>query len=298
MIYAAEPEGTTQGTGRGDGRKSAWRMYRGELWNLLLLPVAVLLLVPILWMFDSSFKNVQQEFAYPPVLIPNPLFAENYLAGLTALPFGRYILNSVFLTVTATFGLVLSSSLVGFGFARLRFPGKKLLFTLCLSTLMLPSAVLLIPSFIIFKTLGWVGTFLPLIVPNYFGGAFSIFLFRQFLMGIPLELDEAARVDGAGTFRIWARIIMPNAVPAIAAVSIFSLIDNWNAFLGPLIYLDAETEGTIALALNLFAGRFGALYTGQLMALSTISLIPVLILFFVAQRYFMQGIAISGFGGR
>lgn len=276
----------------------AWRNYRGELWNLLLIPAAIVLLVPIFWMFDSSFKSVQQNFAYPPVLIPDPLFLENYTAGVAALPFVRYTVNTLFLTITATFGLVASSSLVGFGFARLRFPGKGPLFTLCLSTLMLPSAVLLIPSFIIFKTLGWVGTFLPLIVPNYFGGAFSIFLFRQFLMGIPMELDEAARVDGAGTFRIWARIIMPNAMPAIAAVSIFSLVDNWNAFLGPLIYLNAETQGTIALALNLFAGRFGALYTGQLMALSTLSLVPVLILFFVAQRYFMEGITISGFGGR
>ncbi len=279
-------------------RENTWRSYRVELWNLVLIPIGVLMLVPILWMFDSSFKNVQQEFAYPPVLIPSPLFLENYTDGLVAIPFVKYTLNTLFLTVTATFGLVVSSSLVGFGFARLRFPGKSVLFSVCLSTLMLPSAVLLIPSFIIFKTLGWVGTFLPLIVPNYFGGAFSIFLFRQFLMGIPIELDEAARVDGAGTFRIWSQIIMPNALPAVAAVSIFSLVDNWNAFLGPLIYLDAETEGTIALALNLFAGRFGALYTGQLMALSTLSLIPVLVLFFVAQRYFMQGISISGFGGR
>lgn len=287
------------GARRTEGRWAlTWRAHRGELWNLLLIPVAILLLVPIFWMFDSSFKTVQQNFAYPPILLPDPLFVENYTAGVAALPFVRYTVNTLFLTITATFGLVASSSLVGFGFARLRFPGKGPLFTLCLSTLMLPSAVLLIPSFIIFKTLGWVGTFLPLIVPNYFGGAFSIFLFRQFLMGIPMELDEAARVDGAGTFRIWARIIMPNATPAIAAVGIFSLVDNWNAFLGPLIYLNAETEGTIALALNLFAGRFGALYTGQLMALSTLSLVPVLILFFVAQRYFMEGITISGFGGR
>jgi len=287
--------GPTISTGR---RASAWNTYGRELWNILLILVTILMLVPILWMFDSSFKNVQQEFAYPPAIIPSPLFLENYSAGLFALPFVRYTVNTLFLTITATFGLVLSSSLVGFGFARLRFPGKGLLFTLCLSTLMLPSAVLLIPSFIIFKTLGWVGTFLPLIVPNYFGGAFSIFLFRQFLMGIPLELDEAARVDGAPTFRIWAQIIMPNAMPAVAAVAIFSLVDNWNAFIGPLIYLNAETQGTIALALNLFAGRFGALYTGQLMALSTLSLLPVLILFFVAQSYFMQGISISGFGGR
>lgn len=279
-------------------RFESWRAWRIELWNLLLVPVALLMITPILWMFDSSFKNVQQQFAFPPVLIPSPIDLRNYTDGVSALPFGLYTLNTLFLTLTSTFGLCLSSSIVGFGFARLRFPGKGILFTVCLSTLMLPSTVLLIPSFVIFKWLGWVGTFLPLIVPNYFGGAFSIFLFRQFLLGIPRELDEAARVDGAGSFRIWAQIIMPNAIPAVAAVSIFSLIDNWNAFLGPLIYLNAETQGVIAVALNLFAGRYGALYTGQLMALSSLALLPVLLLFFLAQRYFMQGIAISGFGGR
>lgn len=279
-------------------RLNVLRAYRVELWNVLLVPIGILMLVPIFWMFDSSFKNTQQQFAFPPILIPHPLFFENYTAGVTAFPFGLYTINTLFLTITATFGLCLSSSIVAFGFARLRFPGRGLLFILCLSTLMLPSSVLLIPSFIIFRWLGWVGTFLPLIVPNYFGGAFSIFLFRQFLLGIPRELDEAARVDGAGSFRIWWQIIMPNATPAIAAVAIFSLIDNWNAFLGPLIYLNTEKQGVIAVALNLFAGRYGALYTGQLMALSSLALIPVLILFFVAQRYFMQGIAISGFGGR
>ncbi len=279
-------------------RARGWRDYRVELWNILLIPVALLMIVPIFWMFDSSLKTTQQQFAFPPVLVPQPLFVENYVDGVTALPFGLYTLNSLFLTFTATFGLCISSSIVGFGFARLRFPGKGVLFTVCLSTLMLPSTVLLIPQFVIFKWLGWVGTFLPLIVPNYFGSAFSIFLFRQFLLGVPRELDEAARVDGAGTFRIWWQIVMPNATPAVAAVAIFSLIDNWNAFLGPLIYLNTETQGVIAVALNLFAGRYGAIYTGQLMALSSLALIPVLILFFFAQRYFMQGIAISGFGGR
>jgi len=295
-VIAVSPATSEQA--RSAARSTAWRSLRIELWNLVLIPVALLMIVPIFWMFDSSLKTTLQQFAFPPVLLPQPVFVQNYIDGTGALPFGLYTLNTIFLTGASTLGLCLSSSIVGYGFARLRFPGKGVLFTVCLSTLMLPSTVLLIPSFVIFRWLGWVGTFLPLIVPNYFGGAFSIFLFRQFLLGVPRELDEAARVDGAGSFRIWWQIIMPNATPAIAAVGIFSLIDNWNAFLGPLIYLNTETQGVIAVALNLFAGRYGALYTGQLMALSSLALIPVLILFFFAQRYFMQGIAISGFGGR
>lgn len=274
------------------------RLRMVELWNIVLLPVAIVMLVPILWMIDSSLKTVRQQFAYPPILLPLPLSLDDYVQGLLALPFARYVFNTLFITVTATFGVVVSSSLVAFGFARLRFPGRDALFSVCLSTLMLPGTVVLIPSFIIFRTLGWVGTFLPLIVPNYFGAAFTIFLFRQFFRSLPQELDAAARVDGAGTLRIWAQIVMPNATAAIAAACIFSVVDNWNAFLGPLIYLNAETQGTIALALNLFAGRYGALYTGQLMALSTLSLIPILVLFLLFQRYFMRGIVLSGFGGR
>jgi ABC-type glycerol-3-phosphate transport system permease component len=194
-------------------------------------------------------------------------------------------------------GELLSSSLVAYGFARLRFPGRNFLFMVCLSTLLLPFVVVLVPLFILFRTLHWIDTFFPLIVPGWFGVPFFIFLLRQYYMTIPLELDDAAKIDGAGVFRIWWSILLPLIKPALAAVGIFSFIAHWNDFLGPLIFLNTEDKYTVALGVNMFFGEY-QVHMDLVMAYSVMVTLPVILVFFVFQRYFVRGITLTGLAGR
>jgi len=274
------------------------RHARGALRHALLIGFGLLMLTPLLWMVSTSLKPDGLEFEYPPRLIPTTITFDNYERGLTILPFARYFVNSMVVTVLATAGNVLSASFVAFGFARLRFPERDLLFILLLATVMIPFQVTLIPTFILFKNLGWVNTFLPLTVPHFLGGGvFYIFLMRQYFMTIPYDLDEAARIDGANSFQIWWRILMPLSKPALGTVAVFSVLASWNDFLGPLIYMNKPDMRTMALGLQFFVGQYGTRWN-QLMAVSVVTTIPMVILFFFAQRFFMRGIALTGITGR
>ena len=274
------------------------RHTRRLLKHVVLVGFGVLMLTPMLWMVSTSLKPDGLEFEYPPRLLPTTVTFENYERGLTILPFARYFLNSLVVTGLATTGNVLSASFVAYGFARLRFPERDLLFVVLLATVMIPFQVTLIPTFVLFKYLGWVNTFLPLTVPHFLGGGvFYIFLMRQYFMTIPYDLDEAARIDGASSFQIWWRILMPLSKPALGTVAVFSVLTSWNDFLGPLIYMNKPDMRTMALGLQFFVGQFGTRWN-QLMAVSVVTTIPMVILFFLAQRFFMRGIALTGITGR
>jgi multiple sugar transport system permease protein len=267
---------------------------------LLLLVGAVVSLMPLIWMISTSLKQTGLEFAYPPQWIPRPTMWRNYPDALKAAPFGTYFLNSTIITGFATVGATVSSTLVAYGFARLKFRGRDIWFTVLVGTMMLPWIVTLIPSFILFRFLGWYNTFLPLIVPSWAGSGFFIFLVRQYYMSLPYEYEEAARVDGAGTFWIYSRIMLPLSGPAIAAVAIFAFMDNWNDFMGPLIYLQDKALWPLALGLRAFLGGHDQLggQWNQLMAVSVLVVLPVLVIFFAGQRYFVSGISMSGLAGR
>jgi multiple sugar transport system permease protein len=258
---------------------------------------ALVMIFPFLWLVSTSLKQQSQIFLYPPQWIPNPIRWENYSEALTQLPFARYTLNTLVITVFTMAGVLLTSSLAAYGFARTHFPGRDIIFMVLLSTLMLPYAVIMIPQYIMFKYLGWIDTNLPLIVPFWFGGGiFNIFLLRQFFRTIPPDLIEAARIDGAGELRIYAQIVLPLAGPALAVVAIFTFINTWNDFLGPLIYLSSQDKFTIALGLSAFKGLFSTRWE-YLMAASTVMITPIIVLFFLTQRYFVQGIAMTGTKG-
>lgn len=211
--------------------------------------------------------------------------------------FNRYLLNTIIITVLGIIGVLLSSTLVAYAFARFRFPGRDILFLIMISTMMIPVQVTMIPTFILFKYLGWIDTFAPLIVPTFFGGgAFNIFLMRQFFMTIPYELDDAAKIDGCNYFQIFSIILLPLVKPALATVAIFGFVYNWNDFLNPLIYLNSTSNYTLALGLQTFTTMYGTDYN-LMMAASTIVLLPILIIFFFGQRYFIEGVATSGLKG-
>jgi multiple sugar transport system permease protein len=268
------------------------------LLQVVLTVCAVVLVTPLFWMLGTSLKATGKEWLLPPQWIPDPFAWENYPLALTALPFHLFFRNTIAITLLATIGTLLSSTMAGFAFARLRFPGRDMLFGLVLATMMLPHVVTLIPTFLLFKYLGWLNTWLPLIVPYWMGAsAFSIFLSRQFFMGIPYELDEAARVDGASNYRIYGSILLPLAMPLVGSLAIFSVLNHWNDFMGPLIYLNSMEMRTLALGLRSFQGSFAANFN-YMMAAATVTVIPVIVLFFAAQRFFMRGVVMTGMGGR
>ncbi|MBI2941520.1 MAG: carbohydrate ABC transporter permease [Chloroflexi bacterium] len=281
-------------------RAAAIRRWVGHgLLHLALLVGAVWLLLPLFFLFSTSLKESGREFVSPVQWLPNPVVFQNYPDAMTALPFDRFFINTAVITVVAMLGQLTTATLCGYGFARFRFPGRDVLFTLCLSTLMLPSAVTLIPTFILFSKLGWINTYLPLTVPAYFGGgAFFIFLCRQFFLTIPVELEESARIDGAGTLRIWAQMMLPLSMPVLTAMAIFSFVGHWNDFIGPLIYMREMRMMTVAVGLNAFRVSVGNIAWNQLMAASATVMAPVLILFLSAQRYFIRGIVTTGLSGR
>jgi multiple sugar transport system permease protein len=253
--------------------------------------------LPFLWMVSTSFKAPEKVMALPPQWIPDPWRPQNYGEALTQLPFLLYLRNTLIITFLSLVGQVGTSALVAFGFARLRFFGRDALFFLMLSTMMLPPIATLIPTYVMYVKLGWVNTFLPLILPAFFGGgAFYIFLLRQFFLTIPQELVDAARIDGSGSFGIFARVFLPLSKPALATVAIFSFIGHWNDFLGPLIYLRTQDMFTLALGLQTFQGIYATHYE-WLMAASIVVVLPVLVLFFACQRFFVQGIVLTGLKG-
>jgi multiple sugar transport system permease protein len=264
--------------------------------HAVLVAFSTVFIVPFLWLLSTSLKPEHQIFVWPPIWIPEPVTFEHYLNGLQFLPFGRFTLNSLFVAVMAVIGTLVSCSLPAYGLARIRWPGRNVLFAVILATLLIPFQVRLIPLFIIFKNLGWIDTFLPLIVPTFFGNAFFIFLLRQFFLTIPQELSEAAKIDGASELDIFRRIILPLARPALATVALFEFLARWDDFLGPLIFLSSQENYTVSLGLAMFRGQQGSFW-GMLMAVSTVMALPIIVLFFFTQRTFIQGITLTGIKG-
>ena len=263
----------------------------------LLLGLGVVFVMPFLWMLSTSLKPQDEVFAYPPTFIPRSFEWENYPDGWRVLPFNTFLRNSLIVTTANVVGNLISCSLVAYGFARLRARGKSALFVLLLATIMIPREVTIVPRFILFSEVGLVNTLWPLILPAWFGYPFFIFLLRQFFMTIPRDLDDAARVDGAGHLRILWDVILPLSKPALATVAIFAFIGNWTNVLDPLIYIRSTDLYTLALGLNLFRGPAFTQFN-WLMAVSILTLLPVLVMFFVAQRTFVRGVTLTGMGGR
>lgn len=260
--------------------------------------LAFLFITPLLWVLSSSLKFPAQVYSVPPMWIPDPIQWYNYLEVFSLVPFARYGVNSLIVAGTATVGSVISSALVAFSLSRLRWPGRDLVFMLVLGTMMLPGVVTLVPTFIVMKTLGWLDTFYPLIVPSWFGAnAFYIFLMRQFMLGIPLELDEAARIDGAGSLRILFQLILPLSKPVVAAVVIFSFLERYNDLLGPAMYLTSQDKYTLSIGLHAISGTYGN-YWPYVMAASTLMTLPIVVIFVIFQRQFIKGIQMSGLAGR
>lgn len=265
---------------------------------LVMIAISSVFMIPLVWLVSSSLKEQGQVFAYPPVWIPDPIKWSNYPEALDRAPLLLWLRNTSFITGMTILGNVVTSSMVAFGFARLRFPGRNVLFVLLLSTMMLPEVVTLIPRFILFRSVNWVDTFWPLIVPAFFGGgAYNIFLVRQFYLTIPTDFDEAARLDGASNWGIWWRILVPLSTPVLIAVAIFSFVSHWNDFLHPLIYLFSEDKKTLALGLRAFINPSDASWHIS-MAASMFLVVPIILIFFFGQRYFIRGVTMTGIAGR
>jgi ABC-type glycerol-3-phosphate transport system permease component len=271
------------------------RIRRVVVWTLLLAG-AIVFLLPIFWALSSSFKPDYQVLELPPRWLPNPFRWQNYPEALTYIPVGRYTLNTLVIALLAITGNIISCTLVAYGFARLRAPGKNVLFVIMLSTMMLVDPVRIIPMYIEFDAVGWIDSIKPLVVPAFFGSPFYIFLLRQFFMGIPRELEDAALIDGANRLQILWRIIVPLSKPALAAIAIFNFQGVWNDFLPPLIFLHDQSKFTIALGLNFFRSSYDV-HWGYLMAASLVAMLPMVIVFFLAQKQFIEGISFSGIKG-
>ncbi len=267
------------------------------LLHIVLLVLGATFIVPFIWVASTSLKLPGQIFISPIEWIPKYPRWENYVEIFTYLPFHRFVLNSFFLAILESSGAVISSTIVAYGMSRIRWAGRELVFSLVVVTMMLPGVITLIPTFVLFKWLGWVGTYFPLWVPAWFGSAFFIFLMRQYMLTIPVELDEAAKIDGASHLRTLWQVIVPLCGPALATIAIFAVLGSYNSFMLPRIYISQTSMYTIQLGLQLFQGRFGNFWH-LVMAASMISILPPIVLFFVAQKYFVQGIQLSGLAGR
>lgn len=278
-------------------QKTAQRVGR-IITYIILIFAAVICLFPFLWMVSTSFKETSEIYKMPPDLLPTNPTVQNYIEGWKGADFGLFFKNSLFITIIATVGTVLSSAFVAYGFARFKARFSGLLFTILLATMMLPTQVTLIPQYLMFNKLGMVNTYFPLLIPSWLGGgAFNIFLFIQFFRTLPKELDEAAKIDGANSFQIFTKIMLPAVKPVMLAVLVMSLVYNWNDFFSPLIYLNDNKKFTIAIGLQFFKGSQGNVQIGQMMAMSLVALLPVLIIFAICQKYFIQGIKMSGLKG-
>lgn len=261
---------------------------------VLLCALSFLFAIPLLWTASTALKTPEQVFAVPPRWIPSPVEWENFRRAWTELPFPTFVTNTVVITLLSCVGQIFSASLVAYGFSRFQFKGRNLMFYLMLSTMMLPTQVTMIPVFLMWRQANLIDTFAPLIVPAFFGGgAFTIFLLRQFFLTVPRELDEAAMIDGASPLVIWWKILLPLSRPALITVTLFSFLGHWDDFMGPLIYLNSMEKYTVSIGLRMFQDMFGS-QLELIMAASLIHILPTIVLFFFAQRYFVKGIAMTG----
>jgi len=291
---ASLPEPALAGV-RGQQRRGRRPNTRVLIVEGLLVIMALLFLIPFAWLVSMSLKPNSQVFATSIIWLPHPVMWSNYAGALSQFPFLRYFTNTMIICTFVVIGSTASSAFVAYGFARVQWPGREVLFVVVLGTLILPVQVTLIPQFLLFRGLGWVNTYLPLIVPTFFGNAFFIFLFRQFYLGLPLELSDAARIDGCNDLRIFAQIILPLSRPVLATAAIFSFIGAWSDFLGPLIYLNDANKYTLSIGVQQVIGQ--APNWTQLMAIGVLMTLPILILFFFVQRTFIAGISFSGIKG-
>jgi multiple sugar transport system permease protein len=278
---------------------------KNRIYSVLVGIIALIWLIPFYWMLRSAFMNITQIFAYPPVLFPAPVKWDNIKNALTSLPFDSYFKNTFLIVLLCVAGILISCSLSAYGFSRVQWKYRDLVFYILMSSIMLPYFATLIPNFILWTKLGLTNTFVPLTLPSWFGmgtasifggGMFNIFLLRQFFRSIPKELDEAAFVDGAGHFTIFSKVILPLSRPALICVGLFTFLNTWNDFINPLIYLSSEKKYTIQLGLRTFIGLYSSQWNLLMMAALT-AIVPVLIVFFIGQRYFVEGIATTGLKG-
>ena len=273
------------------------RAQRAGAYVLLIAATGVFLL-PFLWMLTTSLKSDAENLAFPPQFLPDSFHFENYVRGWSGnLPFTRFLINTVLVTALSMAGNLISCVLPAYAFARMRARLGAFLFALMLGTMMIPREITLVPKYIMFAKLGWVDTYLPLVVPEFFGVALYIFLLRQFFTTIPQELIDAARIDGASEWRILWKIMLPLSKPALAAIMLFSFVGNWNQYLESVIYLRTTEKFTIPLGLSLFSGQYATQYN-QMMAVSIISMMPIVVLFFIAQKTFIRGVTLTGIAGR
>jgi multiple sugar transport system permease protein len=287
-------------------RRGLGQILKGSIGpRIVLIAAAFLFIVPFYWMFVTALKSNQELTHFPPTVIPGNWVWQNFVDAVNYIPFGLYALNSVIITVGVTIGAVISNTLVAYGFSRIQWPGRNLLFYMCIATLFLPYPVILVALFDIFGKLpsfglqgahSWVDTFLPLIVPAFFGNPFYIFLMRQFMLGIPRELSDAAKVDGAGEIMTFRKVILPLAKPAVVVVAIFSAVGAWNEFLLPLLYLQDNSKYPLAVGLAFYTSEHDVAYN-LLMAASTLVVLPIILCFIFAQRFFVEGITVGGVKG-
>ncbi|WP_165005508.1 carbohydrate ABC transporter permease [Enterococcus sp. ZJ1668] len=274
-------------------KASVNRKSKKLLSYLLMTVIGIVLIIPLLWMVFTSLKPMEEIVRYPPTFFPEKIVWQNYFDTIAAFPFWRYARNTLFITVLVVIGNVLSNSFIAYGFAKLDFPGKKIMFALVLSTMMIPGFVTMIPQYVLFSKIGWVGTYLPLIVPSFFGNAFNIFLMRQFYLSINNELIEAAEIDGANHLYIWSHLMLPLTKPALITIAINSFNAAWNDFLGPLLYIQDQEKYTLQIGLQVFQNQATTQWN-YLMAGATLVLLPTILLFFFAQRYFIEGMDLTG----
>lgn len=280
------------------------RSVRTLLIHTVLLLLSVVFVIPLYWMIVTALKPIEETMLQPPRWVPSQWQWENFAKAFTYgseqlgyIPFLIYGRNTLLIATLSVAGAVCSNAVVAYAFARLRWPGRDLLFAITLATMMVPFPVIMVPVYALFKEMGWIGTFRPLWVPAWFGNAFNIFLLRQFFRTIPAELSEAARIDGCSEWAIFREIILPLARPALAVVALFTFMATWNDFLGPLIYLMDQRTFTLSLGLQFYQSQHGGTQWNLLMAASTIVIAPVIILFFFTQKQFIQGIAVTGLKG-
>ena len=259
-----------------------------------LIILSVLFLFPFYWMLRTSVMELGDIFELPPVYVPREIQIEHYKAAFSVFPLGRYLLNSLWITVLSTAGAMLTASLCAFGFSRIKWKGRELVFTIVLSSMLLPSAVTMIPVFLGWSAIGITNTYLPLVIPSWFGGgAMNIFLLRQFFRMIPKELDESARMDGAGYLQIYRNVILPLSKPVLVVVMLFAFMASWNDFLNPIIYLNDQRKYTISIGLQLFMTAYQTSWN-QLMAAAVVAVIPCVLLFLFGQRFIVEGINLTG----
>ena len=278
------------------GRRRREQLLNVLAWVLLAIG-AILSTVPFLWMVSTSLKDIDQVYEYPPAIIPDPVVWRNYIEAFRRIPFGRFFFNSAYISAAVVLGQLFTCSLAGYAFARLRFPGRDAIFIGYLATMMIPFAVLMIPLFITMRTFGWANTHYALIFP-YLSTAFGTFLMRQFMLTLPRELEDAARIDGCSYFRLYWRIILPLTKPALATLGILTFMNIWNDFLWPLIIISSVQKKTLPLGLLMFQEQSAMKTPWHLvMAAATFSIVPILIVFTLGQKYYVQGIVTTGLKG-